>query len=578
VLRTDHDNLKYINQHPSQKVMRWKLAMSEYDCDIEHIKGVDNHVADAMSRLIENSSSKNDNTNESDSEDEHVVSAIPLHATIPKRTLRMIQACHNEVVGHHGERRTLAKILQQFKNERHDPNLSLFVREFVQKCAACQKLSQIKPLVRTHPFTTSTRTPMDMISLDTIGPFPADQFDNRYIIVMIDCFSKFVEVSAVKDTTAKTAASALVEYTGRYGTPSRILTDNGTQFVNELITEVTDNALIQHMKIVPYSHQENAIVERANKEVLRHLRTIVFHKSVYHDWAENLPMIQRIMNSEVHQSTGVSPAQIIFGNSIQLDKFIFHPPGSLEEEEHESDLVHRPSTASSPHRRLSDWMAKMLANQAHLVRIAQESLDERDAKHKTVKQLRFPPTSYDAGTYVLLRPPEGQATKFSAPWHGPYKVIQTLRDGVQIQNLVNHKTRVVHIQQLKPFLYDPHTLDPKSVAMRDYHEFAIDRILEHRGNPRDKTRMSFLVRWLGYGEEDDTWADWGELRATDQLHDYLRQQGLRTLIPRNYREVQLRDQTDDIAAISDVLKNDAPAWLAQEDIAPRSIHMDVHQR
>jgi hypothetical protein len=45
-LQTDHDNLKYINTHPSQKVMRWKLALDEFDCRVEHIKGVDNIVAD----------------------------------------------------------------------------------------------------------------------------------------------------------------------------------------------------------------------------------------------------------------------------------------------------------------------------------------------------------------------------------------------------------------------------------------------------------------------------------------------------------------------------------------------------
>ena len=51
LLRTDHKNLTYINQESSPKVRRWKLAIQEYNFDIEHIAGEENVVADALSRL-----------------------------------------------------------------------------------------------------------------------------------------------------------------------------------------------------------------------------------------------------------------------------------------------------------------------------------------------------------------------------------------------------------------------------------------------------------------------------------------------------------------------------------------------
>ena len=51
VLRTDHENLTYINVNPKQKVQRWKLAIQHYDFDIEHIAGKDNIIADAFSRF-----------------------------------------------------------------------------------------------------------------------------------------------------------------------------------------------------------------------------------------------------------------------------------------------------------------------------------------------------------------------------------------------------------------------------------------------------------------------------------------------------------------------------------------------
>ena len=50
-LMTDHKNITLLNKHPSQKVMRWKLAIQEYDFDIIHIPGKDNIVADGLSRF-----------------------------------------------------------------------------------------------------------------------------------------------------------------------------------------------------------------------------------------------------------------------------------------------------------------------------------------------------------------------------------------------------------------------------------------------------------------------------------------------------------------------------------------------
>ena len=51
-LRTDHENLIYINSEPNSKVSRWKLLVQEYDFAIEYIPGPDNFVADALSRTL----------------------------------------------------------------------------------------------------------------------------------------------------------------------------------------------------------------------------------------------------------------------------------------------------------------------------------------------------------------------------------------------------------------------------------------------------------------------------------------------------------------------------------------------
>ena len=59
---------------------------------------------------------------------------------------------------------------------------------------------------------------------------------------------------------------------------------------------------------------------RGNKEILRHTKAIIFERSILKTWTKSLPLVQRIINSSVHDSIGVSPAQIIFGDSLNLNR------------------------------------------------------------------------------------------------------------------------------------------------------------------------------------------------------------------------------------------------------------------
>jgi hypothetical protein len=65
-----------------------------------------------------------------------------------------------------------------------------------------------------------------------MASLPEDMFGNKYIITIIDSFSRLVELSSAKDTTAIAAASAVIQWICRYGIPSQIVCDNGTQYAN----------------------------------------------------------------------------------------------------------------------------------------------------------------------------------------------------------------------------------------------------------------------------------------------------------------------------------------------------------
>ena len=501
-LRTDHKNLMHLNDTGSSKVKRWKSAIQEYDFDIEHIPGVDNIAADAFSRLLT-----------VDVNNAEVLSLLD-EFSIPPERYKLIAKVHNSLVGHHGVDRTMAYL--HASNEPW-PYMREHVKRFIKKCPCCQKMSYLKIPIHTHAFTTASYEIMERININTIGPLPADEWGNAYILVMIDCFSRFVELYATCDVTALSAAKALLQFVGRYGCPSQILSDNGPQFVNGVIAELTSLLGSEHVLTMAYSHEENSIVERANKEVMRHLRGIVFDNTLIAKWSSILPMVQRIINAQVHDRLGVSPAQILFGNTITLDRgFVFPHPVAV-------------TTSTSS---LSDWTATMLQAQADIIRVAHANQTRTDATHRVEPGTML--TVFPVGSYVLVQYENRPPSKLHPQLKGPMRVVNNIGSRYTVQNLVTMKLEDFHVTRLKPFLYDDSVTIPRLVANRDQQVFDVDHILAHRGDPKRKSSLEFLVRWTGYTDAHDTWEPWNSLRDTHALHRYLSAHRLKALIPKKY--------------------------------------------
>jgi len=366
---------------------------------------------------------------------------------------------------------------------------------------------------------------MDRLSTDSIGPLPPDEFGNTYILVVIDVFSRFVELYALPDLTALNAAKAIIQHIGRYGQPEEIFTDNGSQFRNELLAELANLMDVQHVTILPHSHQENSPVERANKEVMRHLRAIIFDKRVRAKWSMYLPLVQRIMNASVVKSIGVTPASIVFGNNIDLDRGILKP--------------HKPLPDTTMH----EYLQQMSVAQAAIIAIAQETQRVINSEHINRKQRQAVPaiTEFPIGSYVKVKNHETtlkivRPTKVDAIFKGPYRVINNVGSRYTLQNLVNMKEEVYLATNLQPFLFDPNIVDPRVVARDSVNEFDIHSIVDIRG-PRHrykwkKSSVEFKVHWTGYDESYDTWEPYSGLKDTEQLHAYLRLHKFTYLLPK----------------------------------------------
>jgi hypothetical protein len=370
---------------------------------------------------------------------------------------------------------------------------------------------------------------MDWLHIDTIGPFPIDKEGNQHIINIICSFSRFIEICAVKTTDAASASKVLLQHFGRYGVPSRLTSDRGTQFVNDVLKELATLTDVKHILTEPYSKEQNGIVERSNKEINRHLRAICFHKNIINEWSSVLPMVQRIINASVHKSIGVSPAQIIFGNSIQLDRNVYNTAfPHVHNADKESDSFGR-------------WAADMLKKQSDIIRIAYETQLKTDEFH--MSQVKFDPeeeTIYPINSYVLVQYPmtamgNKPPTKLHTNLKGPMRVINFVGSIYTLQDLISNKEETVHIKRIKPFYYDPRCTDPVDIARRDYQSTVVEKILDHAGDINKVSQLDFLVKWQDVPDSGNLWLPWSELRNNPALHSYLREKNLIKLIPKEHR-------------------------------------------
>jgi transposase InsO family protein len=512
---------------------------------VEHIPGVDNIVADLYSRLntiivLED----HIETVKSTACIPYMLAALTVDNANDDDTLRtldreeintILKESHNAYIGHGGVERTLSKVQLILNKEKvFWPSKRADVKEYIKTCPACQFLSDIKIKVNISPYNVTVSAPMERINLDTLGPFEEDEHGNTYIIVQIDVFSRFVELYACKDTSADAAVKSIIQHIGRYGTPSQILTDNGSQYIAELTKQLLKYVDTRHITIFPYSHEENSIVERANKEVTRHLRAILFDTQLKHEWSIILPLVQRIMNSQINKTLGTSPASIIFGNNIDLERNIFKPYVDM----------------SSDNLQLDDYLIRLGKAQSRIVAIAQES---QRLANETYIQTRMEVigddrTIFEVGSFVLLQFHDSsfvtrrRPSKLSMNYKGPYRVIaQNNNTEYEIENLVNQEILTVHVKELRPFHHDG-TINPKDIARHAAGEFFVHSIVDIQGNknPRHnryfKKNLLFKVHWLGFDDSYDSWEPYKELRLNKHFHAHCQSNNLAYLIPKNLEE------------------------------------------
>lgn len=191
------------------------------------------------------------------------------------------------------------------------PKMDAEVERYVKQCRGCTLVAAPEP---PEPMQRSQlpSSPWQTIALDFLGPLP----EGQHILVVIDCYSRFMEVVEMESTTAKDVVRELSIMFSRYGMPSALKADNAPQLSAEC-AEFREFCVANGIKLlntIPYWPQSNGEVERQNRYILKRLR---ISQELGQDWRVELRRYLLTYHSTKHPSTGKSPGELMFGRHIK---------------------------------------------------------------------------------------------------------------------------------------------------------------------------------------------------------------------------------------------------------------------
>lgn len=221
--------------------------------------------------------------------------------------IQLIKKAHD--VGQEGVKKTYERL----KPIAYWKNMIIDIKKYIGICKNCQmrRPPRTKELMENR--TMKVEAPFVRIGLDIIGPLPVTTSGNKYIIVIVYYFTKWVEAKPVSTVTAKDVVNFLIESFSRYGFPQVINTDNGRQFIadyNKIFMDLFD-VYIQY--VCPYHPESNGMVENRNREIGKFLRLLANEEM---DWDELFPIALWALRTTKNDATGFSSFELMYGRQI----------------------------------------------------------------------------------------------------------------------------------------------------------------------------------------------------------------------------------------------------------------------
>ncbi len=303
---------------------------------------------------------------------------------------------------HFGRDKTIRKIQERY----YWPTMVADIRNYVNSCLPCaqnnyrrQKLpGKLKPIPPPEGI-------WKLLSMDFHGPIaPTSKQGNRYIISLTDVLSKFVIAKAVKDCSAATAVNFLInDVILKYGTPTCILTDNGTHFTSQLINNLCKQIGVTHLYSTAYHPQTNGQIERFNATMDGKIAALCNDRRT--NWDEMLQFVTFNYNTSIHATTKQTPFEMMHGRKAVL-------PFDQQQE-----LISLPQDPEHG-QKIKDYLEKLTEE-------ARKNIIKNQQQYKSRYDSNRRDLSLKINDLVLVKT-RNIRNKFDIRYEGPFRIIKQL--------------------------------------------------------------------------------------------------------------------------------------------------------
>ena len=227
-------------------------------------------------------------------EDRRVCLVVP-----EKLRKKILSSCHDsKTAGHLGQNKTSARVKKSFYWYNMGEDIILYVRE----CDVCSRNKSPANPPRAALRKYHSGYPMERAHMDVLGPFVKNALGNKYILVMVDQFTKWVDCAAKPEQSAETVAIKFIDYfISPLGIPVEIHTDQGSNFESHLFKAFCSKFQIAKTRTTPYHPSSNGQVERYNRILLPMIRSFI--EGNQNLWDRDLSLLVMSLHATVNRDT-----------------------------------------------------------------------------------------------------------------------------------------------------------------------------------------------------------------------------------------------------------------------------------
>lgn len=364
-IRTDHKALTFLKQcrFTNDRMTRWLLFLQQFDINIVHVKGTQNKIADLLSRYPPENASSGQKTNpvtianlvidgtadlikdlkrlgtlqrqdnqlsrllrikqgliEPSNHERRIINnyrlsqKVLLHVDYANRDTIAIPTCLQEKLiwhyhlelGHFGP----AKVYHILRTYFYWKGMNKQIRKILATCDLCQRTKRRNRTYEGEMRPLIANEIGELIAVDYFGPLPTARGGYRYILVVLDVFSKYIKLFPLRRANTAITLKHLREGVMPHINVRQVLSDHGTQFTSRRWIDTLRSWNIRP-NFISIRHPQSNPAERYMKTLGRFLRTYChqLHKS----WTDYLPDIEDCLNKTPHASTLFAPVHILTG-------------------------------------------------------------------------------------------------------------------------------------------------------------------------------------------------------------------------------------------------------------------------